>query len=83
MINGTSGDDTLVGGAGDDTLDGGDGGAGDDVIDGGGDFDIALFSGSVRDYGIVIAGGVVTVTDLNAADGDTAFSCRHRANSIA
>ncbi len=50
VINGTSGNDTLVGTAADDSLIGGDGndtldgGAGNDTLDGGAGFDVALYN---------------------------------------
>lgn len=68
LIAGFAGNDTLLGGAGDDDL---EGGAGDDSIDGGDGTDLAVFVGSsVQDFRFTESDGVVTVTDLNAEDGD-------------
>jgi Ca2+-binding RTX toxin-like protein len=67
-LNGGTGDDTLSGGAGDDLL---TGGAGNDILWGGTGADIAVYSGQAADYGFgVDSQGNLTVTDLNAADGD-------------
>jgi Ca2+-binding RTX toxin-like protein len=78
-LYGGRGEDTLAGGDGSDRLSGGDdadrlgGGAGDDMLDGGAGFDVAMMSGSWRDYQIMLlAGDVVqmksTVGGMTASD---------------
>ena len=68
-ITGTDGNDRLVGddlGSADDVL---KGGGGDDAIVGGGGNDIAVYAGAFADFSVA-RNGTVTVSDLNAADGD-------------
>ena len=61
VLDGLAGDDLLIGGEGNDTLSGGAG------------VDTASYAGSEDDYDIVYDGGtgLLTVTDTNAADGDS------------
>jgi Ca2+-binding RTX toxin-like protein len=66
-IRGNAGNDWIYGDEGDDNI---TGGVGDDHIDGGGGKDTAVFSGKLADYSITTVGGVTTVTDLLASDGD-------------
>jgi len=66
-ILGNGGNDTLSGRGGDDVLTGGDG---DDDLNGGSGANIASFDGLLADYTVAVTGGVVTVTDNNAGDGD-------------
>ncbi|MEM7211591.1 MAG: calcium-binding protein, partial [Pseudomonadota bacterium] len=67
-ISGLGGDDTLLGGTGRDVI---AGGAGNDSIDGGGDaLDVAVFSDAQAGYLVETNAGVVTVTDLDASNGD-------------
>ena len=74
---GGAGNDFLVGGGGNDTLDGGDandsfiGGGGNDRIIGGAGSDLIIYTGARSDYRIDrAAGGLITVTDLRAANAD-------------
>ncbi|KQP07491.1 hypothetical protein ASF26_21595 [Methylobacterium sp. Leaf93] len=81
VINGGSGSDQVFGEDGDDTLNGSSGndiltgGGGNDIIDGGsqdtGGADVAVFSGNLRDYTIVLSGPDFLITDnrLNSPDG--------------
>lgn len=66
-LSGGDGEDTLEGGSGNDTL---DGGRGNDQLEGGAGLDRAKYSGDVTDYLIAESSDIVTVTDLNLADGD-------------
>ena len=70
-IYGRDGDDTIKGGAGNDVL---KGGPGNDSINGNDGIDTAVFSGHSGDYDIdysaYAATGILTVTDLEPADGD-------------
>eukprot|EP00439_Symbiodinium_sp_Y106_P090069 s1_g2605.t1 len=77
VMSGFDSADTIQGGAGNDTLDGAGGrdylhgAAGNDsLIGGAGDNDRAVYYGNAEDYSISEAGGVWTITDNNAADGD-------------
>ncbi len=80
ILNGQEGDDTLRGegdrdflrgGAGNDTLEGGEG---DDRIDGGTEIDVAVYLGAFEDYEVIVRdNGLVSVRDLNLADGDEGF----------
>ena len=64
-----SGNDLLQGLAGNDAL---TGGAGNDTLEGGTGSDYADFAGSLANYQFgTTAQGYLTVTDLNASDGDT------------
>ncbi len=67
VLDGGRGDDNLFGGLGNDEL---IGGAGDDVMEGGEGEDVAVFSGNLADYDIVVDNAIITVTDLNAGDRD-------------
>src|SRR5262249_1939593 len=76
-LSGSAFNDTLTGNGSANTLDGRagndptTGGAGDDSIVGGLGTDTAVFSGKSGDYLITdIGGGLITVQDLNASDGD-------------
>lgn len=66
-IKGNAGDDWIYGDEGDDTI---TGGLGNDHIDGGAGKDTAVFSGKIADYSITTVGGITTVVDLLASDGD-------------
>ncbi|RED51620.1 tandem-95 repeat protein [Aestuariispira insulae] len=75
-LDGTDGNDVLIGDSGGDTIDGsgGDdlltGNVGDDIIDGGDGDDIAVFNGNRTDYVIEDNGdGTLTVRDLDAVAG--------------
>ncbi len=46
------------------------GGPGDDTINGAKGFDTAFYTGDYADFSVVIVDGVISVTDLNAGDGD-------------
>ncbi|MBI5107139.1 MAG: M10 family metallopeptidase C-terminal domain-containing protein [Rhodocyclales bacterium] len=67
QVDSGEGNDTLIGGAGDDTL---AGGSGNDSLTGGFGLDVAVFSGAKAGYSIVKSGGVYTVSDINATNGD-------------
>ncbi len=75
-LRGLDGNDTLSGLAGDDELrgDGGNdvliGGLGNDALFGGDGNDAAQYAGVQADYQLTTVNGVLTVTDMNAADGD-------------
>lgn len=76
-IHGTSGDDFLRGTAAPDAIDGGggndllEGGAGDDLLNGGGGIDEAYYAGAQSGFAVGVSPtGVVTVTDVDASDGD-------------
>lgn len=63
LINGTSGNDRLIGNATDETLIGGNG---NDTLEGGGGADTARFTGARQSYDVSRVGDVVTVRDLRA-----------------
>jgi Ca2+-binding RTX toxin-like protein len=82
-VDGSAGDDLLIGGAGNDSLSGlgGDdtlrGNGGDDNLDGGGDSDTAVYAGPRSGYDVVTvtdgSGHVIgysSVTDTDAGNGD-------------
>jgi|GEM_PF-3246980 len=75
-LTGSDYGDTLIGNTGTNVLDGGagndllTGGVGDDTILGGDGNDTASFSGAKAGYTMSLRNGVVTVVDVNAADGD-------------
>ncbi len=59
-LSGSGGSDLMLGNGGDDTL---RGGAGDDTLDGFNGVDTAQFTGPYANYQVVIANGMVTITD--------------------
>ena len=67
MLTGLAGDDELRGDGGNDTL---NGGVGNDLLIGGDGSDTAQFAGVQSDYQLTTNGGVFTIADLNASDGD-------------
>jgi Ca2+-binding RTX toxin-like protein len=66
-IGGSFFDDTFVGNASNNDF---DGRGGNDTIDGGAGSDDVFFSGVIADYQITSNSGLITVIDLNLADGD-------------
>ena len=67
VLNGTAGQDNLIGGLENDVF---QGNAGDDIIDGGADYDISTYSGKFSDYTFSISNKVVTVTDNRSSTND-------------
>lgn len=67
QLDGTIGDDTILGYGLADTITGGEG---SDSIDGGGGQDVVVFGGAIAGYDIVQSGYRVIVQDINPADGD-------------
>ncbi|MCB1658218.1 MAG: hypothetical protein KDI39_08330, partial [Pseudomonadales bacterium] len=68
LVYGDEGNDTITGDDGNDTL---VGGAGNDTLNGGAGNDVAVFIGNQSDFKLALnASGLVTVTDINIADGD-------------
>lgn len=67
LLSGGAGDDRLYGGGGADTL---DGGAGADILAGGSGIDVARYSGAQADYQLSTSGGILSIIDLNASNGD-------------
>ncbi|MEO7689918.1 MAG: hypothetical protein ABIS51_11590, partial [Sphingomonas sp.] len=59
-LTGSSGNDEIWGNMGDDVL---TGRAGDDYLSGGDGHDLAIFSGTMASYSIVINGGSIVITD--------------------
>jgi VCBS repeat-containing protein len=66
-IDGLGGNDTLNAGAGNDTS---TGGAGNDTLIGGAGIDTAVFAGARAGYAITQLGSNITITDIDASDGD-------------
>ena len=80
IVNGSSGNDSLVGTnvddglfglAGDDTL---DGGAGNDTLSGGDGTDVAVFARTRRDYKVTKSGSTIVVEALRGPDGTDTLS---------
>ena len=68
LVYGNEGNDTITGDDGNDTV---SGGLGNDTLTGGFGVDVAIFEGNQNDFSLALnAAGLVTVTDINVANGN-------------